>query len=193
MREVLTCFISAPAACEGMRCRWDANEVLWRWGRCCKASPCLCALPDSLRWAVGEVMAGPFGHAGGPCLWFWDATLVLDTVPRVGTVVETGQLQDSCRAGLAPLPSPWLGHLPCQTSGVRQAGVPRNGCRVNRAHLQPRSPSHPPDCDTWQPRAFWSHSAPRTWISVLHQGGLQLDGTSHDNTPHLCCQPAHFT
>lgn len=53
---------------------------------------------------------------------------------------------------------------------------------MNRAHGQPRSPSRSPGCDTWQPRAFWSHSAPRTWLRVSHQGGLQLDGTSQDDS-----------
>lgn len=69
--RVLACFILAPAACEGMYRWWGASEVLWRWDNCCKASPCSHALPGSLGWAAGEATAGPFGYAGGPCLWFW--------------------------------------------------------------------------------------------------------------------------
>lgn len=63
---VLMCLVSAPAAREGMYRWWGASEVLWRWDSCCKASPCSRALPGSLGWAVGETVAGPFRHAGGP-------------------------------------------------------------------------------------------------------------------------------
>lgn len=50
---------------------WGANEVLWRRDNCCQVSSCSPALPASLGWVVGETMAIPFRHTGGPCPWFW--------------------------------------------------------------------------------------------------------------------------
>lgn len=163
--RVSTCFISTPAACEGMYHWWGAREVLWRWDSCCKVSPCSRAFPGNLGWAMGEAMAGPLdtreylapGFGG---LWASPGAAGCYSCPRtvlqVVTRLEAGQSQG--RAGPTPFPRAWPSP---QLNLQGRSGVPCHGCRANRAHGQPHSPRHSPGCDTWQPRAFWSHSSPR--------------------------------